>query len=190
MTAATQTQTNVETNVAEVAQHWMETLRPMITRVEKNGKHLYVVVPDIKAFMHNAVVECTKRDNKRRTEPGRFEWLLKTFLRANYDMKGKHMKVHLLQGQADGPFTGDDGKKVKIDLNNLTAETEKEASKKGHTKVEVVKAAAQVAEAEVAAAPVEAVAEAAPEVPLGKNGKPITGAALKSWKMKHGVKVA
>ena len=185
MNAATQT-TATETAVVEAeAQHWMDTLRAMITRVEKNGKHLYVVVPNIKAFMKNAVADCTKRDNKRRTDEGRFEWLLKTFLRANYDMKGRHMKVHLLQGQADGPFTGTDGKKVKVDLNNLTAETEKEASKKGHAKVEVVKAAA----AEVAA-PVEAVAEVAQpamEVPLGKNGRPICGAALKSWMAKHGV---
>ena len=188
MNAATQT-TATETAVVEaVAQHWMDTLRAMITRVEKNGKHLYVVVPNIKAFMKNAVADCTKRDNKRRTDEGRFEWLLKTFLRANYDMKGKHMKVHLLQGQADGPFTGTDGKKVKVDLNNLTVETEKEASKKGHTKVEVVKAAA--AEAAVAEVAAEAKVEASLEIPLGKNGKPITGAALKSWKIKHGVAVA
>ena len=189
MTAATQTTATETTAVAEVAQHWMDTLRAMITRVEKNGKHLYIVVPNIKAFVKHAVADCTKRDNKRRTEPGRFEWLLKTFLRANYDMKGRHMAVHLLQGQADGPFTGTDGKKVKVDLNNLTAETEKEASKKGHTKVEVVKAA--IVEA---AAPVEVVqvaeVQAAPEVPLGKNGKKITGAALKSWMAKHAVATA
>ncbi len=175
--AATKTANTVET----AAQHWMDTLRAMITRVEKNGKHLYVVVPNIKAFMKNAVADCTKRDNKRRTDAGRFEWLLKTFLRANYDMKGKHMKVHLLQGEANGPFTGVDHKKVKVDLNNLTAETEKEVSKKGHVKVEVAKGAAE------AAAPAKVEVAKAPEVPLGRNGKPIFGAALKSWKLAHGV---
>ena len=175
------TQTNqtqvTETQVADVrSQYWMETFGNMITRVEPNGKNIYVVVADIAKFKADSLVQCTKRENKNRKEAGRFEWLLKTYLRAFYDMKGKAMVVHLMQGEANGHFTNEAGEVIMIDLNNLPAPAVKEEKPKTEGKKRGRK-------------PKEVKAEvpAAPQVPLAKNGKPITGAALRSWKIKHGV---
>ena len=200
-TQTTQTQAT-ETQVADVrSQYWMETFGSMITRVEPNGKNLYVVVADIAKFKADSLAQCTKRENKNRKEEGRFEWLLKTYLRAFYDMKGKAMKVNLLQGEANGPFTNEAGEVIMIDLNNLPAPAVKEekpkteGKKRGRKPKEAKAENAPAEEAKVESA--EDVAQqdaqpevpAAPQVPLAKNGKPITGAALRSWKIKNGLEV-
>ena len=201
MNAQVQTQAT-ETQVADARnQYWMETFGQMLERVEPNGKNIYVVVADIAKFKVDALAKCTKRENKNRKEEGRFEWLLKTYLRAFYDMKGKAMKVNLLQGEANGPFTNEAGEVIMIDLNNLPAPTVKEekpkteGKKRGRKPKEAKAENAPAEEAKVESA--EDVAQqdaqpevpAAPQVPLAKNGKPITGAALRSWKIKNGLEV-
>ena len=95
----------------------VDQIQTMVHGVKVNGKDVYVVVQNIKQFKNDVVEQLTVRENKRRTFENRFNWLLKNFIRQNYEMKGKHMKVHLLSGtDREGLFRDERGHFVKQDL--------------------------------------------------------------------------
>ena len=93
-----------------------ELMAKMINKVLVNGKQVYVVVPNIKQFKADTVEQLTVRENKRRTAEKRFHWLLHTFIRETQNMKGKHMKVHLLSAtEKDTLFRTEKGHFIALD---------------------------------------------------------------------------
>lgn len=65
--------------------------------VEKEGKEVFIVVPNIKSFKTELVEKMTTRPNKRRTDEKRFHWLVYNFVRSLDGMQKKYgLKIRLM----------------------------------------------------------------------------------------------
>jgi hypothetical protein len=145
-TTAVAVETKAEAQVVETKeQRALAEVSKMLREVFVDGRRVYVVINggNIEAFKTKVVEAFTTRPNRRRTVDGRFDWIMKNYLRDTYNLQGKHITVTLHAGRdAKGHF-------VKLDLERLKAEVDAvKVTNKAPTKVEEEEAVETAVETE------------------------------------------